>query len=374
MQPARLDRVKPRAFHRQPAHHNPHPAGALHRAVMRPNPRPHGSTDVPGGVVPHQHPYTLALRSEPVGPPGQKVGGDAADRAAFDKAQQHPILVGAQQPVAGQSFGLGIVLRSCFGLEPQRLAPGVHRRLRQAAPPDLVGIAHHPVGVAGRQADQAVAPVFLSAYCGSGLVIHVFARRQPTPSRLSASRMVSRLTRSAVTPCSAQTSAAKASVQVERALPNWRGLWCKSAFSRSLRSASKSLAAACGRRDCMATTANPRVSNARTTLRTACGLHPTAVAMTVVVSPRAEAKSMWQRRTVNPSDDRRPACKAWRSGPLNSRTKRGFIPQHMTQARHPNNVGWNCTSDAARLDEELQQAISDLYKVTASTFRQFRLV
>ena len=33
--------------------------------------------------------------------------------------------------------------------------------------------------------------VFLSAYCGSGLVIHILARRQPTPSRLSASRMVS---------------------------------------------------------------------------------------------------------------------------------------------------------------------------------------
>jgi len=31
----------------------------------------------------------------------------------------------------------------------------------------------------------------LRAYCGSGLVIHSFARRQPTPSRLSASRMVS---------------------------------------------------------------------------------------------------------------------------------------------------------------------------------------
>src|SRR4051794_5347050 len=197
--------------------------------------------------------------------------------------------------------------------------------------------------MAGRQANQAVTPVFLSAYCGSGLVIQVFARRQPTSSRWSASRMVSRLTRSAVIPCSAQTSAARASVQVERALPNWRGLWCKSAFSRWLRSASKSLAAVCGRRDCRATTANPRVSNARRTLCTACGLQPTAWAMTVVVSPRAEAKSMWQRRTVNPSDDRRPACKAWRSGPLNSRTKRGFIPQHMTQARHPNNVRWNCT-------------------------------
>src|SRR3954447_13278158 len=42
----------------------------------------------------------LALRAEPVGPPGQKVRGAAADRAALDKAQQHSILVGAQQPVA----------------------------------------------------------------------------------------------------------------------------------------------------------------------------------------------------------------------------------------------------------------------------------
>src|SRR3954451_25030611 len=344
MQPARLDRIEPGAFHRQPTHQDPDPAGALHRAVMRPNPRLHGPADVPGGIVPHQHPHALALRSEPAGTPGQKVRGDAADRAAFDKAQQHSILVGPQQPVAGQSFGLRIVLRPCFGFEPQRLAPGVHRRLRQAAPPDLVGIAHHPLRVAARQADQAVTPVFLSAYCGSGLVIQVLARRQPTPSRLSASRMVSRLTRSAVIPCSAQTSAARASVQVERALPNWRGLWCKSAFSRSLRSVSKTLAAVCGRRDCMATTANPRVSNARTTLRTACGLHPTAFAMMVVVSPRAEAKRMWQRRTVNPSGERRPACKAWRSGPLNSRTKRGFIPQEMPHTLPPNNVRGNCIS------------------------------
>src|SRR4051812_19846990 len=310
---------------------------------MPPNPRPHRLADVPGGVVPHQPPHALAVLGQLVGNPGQKLDRDAADWAPLDKAQQHPILVGPQEPVAGQSLGLRIVLRPRFGVQPQRLAPAGHRRLRQAAPPALVGIAHPPVGVASRQADQAVTPVFLSAYCGSGLVIHVFARRQPTPSRLSASRMVSRLTRSAVIPCSAQTSAARASVQVERALPNWRGLWCKSAFSRWLRSASKSLAAVCGRRDCRATTANPRVSNARTTLRTACGLQPTAWAMTVVVSPRAEAKSMWQRRTVNPSDDRRPACKAWRSGPLNSRTKRSFIPQHMTQARHPNNVRWNCT-------------------------------
>src|SRR4051812_6942397 len=312
---------------------------------MRPDPPLHRLADVPGGVVAHQHPYALAVFRQSVSDPGQEGGGHAADRASFDKAQQHPILIGPQKPIAGQSLGLRIVLRPCFGFQPQ-CPPGVHRRLRQAAPPDLIGIAHHPVGVPGRQADQAVTPVFLSAYCGSGLVIHVFARRQPTPSRLSASRMVSRLTRSAVIPCSAQTSAARASVQVERALPNWRGLWCKSAFSRWLRSASKTLAAVCGRRDCMATTANPRVSNARTTLRTACGLPPTAFAMMVVVSPRAEANRMWQRRTVNPSGERRPACKAWRSGPLNSRTKRGFIPQEMPHTLPPNNVRGNCTKDS----------------------------
>src|SRR5215218_7562466 len=114
----------------------------------------------------------------------------AASRSAPANAPQHSILIGPQPPIAGQSLGLRIVLGPRFGFQPQR-PPGVHRRLRQAAPPDLVGIAHHPVGVASRQADQAVAPVFLSAYCGSGLVIHIFARRQPTPSRLSASRMVS---------------------------------------------------------------------------------------------------------------------------------------------------------------------------------------
>src|SRR3954465_2250591 len=83
--------------------------------------------------------------------------------------------------------------------------------------PRCLGTASAPVSFADL--------VFLSAYCGSGLVIQVSARRQPTPSRLSASRMVSRLTRSAVIPCSAQTSAARASVHVERAFPDWRGLW-----------------------------------------------------------------------------------------------------------------------------------------------------
>src|SRR3954470_20434823 len=70
VQPARLDRVAPGAFHRQPTHQDPDPAGALHRVVMRPDPRLHRSADMPGSIVPHQHPYALAFRGEPVGPPG----------------------------------------------------------------------------------------------------------------------------------------------------------------------------------------------------------------------------------------------------------------------------------------------------------------
>jgi hypothetical protein len=41
---------------------------------------------------------------------------------------------------------------------------------------------------------------------------------------------------------------------------------------------------------------------------------------------------------VNPSDERSPARKAWRSGSLNSRTKRGFIPQQMPHSLQSNNV------------------------------------
>src|SRR3954463_1997864 len=74
--------------------------------------------DVPSGVVPHQHPHALAILRQRVGSPGQKVGGNTADRASFDKAQQHPILIGAPEPVASQSLGLRIVLRPRFGFQP----------------------------------------------------------------------------------------------------------------------------------------------------------------------------------------------------------------------------------------------------------------
>ena len=75
---------------------------------------------------------------------------------------------------------------------------------------------------------------FFGAYCGSGLVIQRFARRQPTPSRPSASRMVSSLTRSAVIPCSKRPRRPGPTSKLV-GLPNVRGLWCKSARRRSAR-------------------------------------------------------------------------------------------------------------------------------------------
>jgi hypothetical protein len=105
--------------------------------------------------------------------------------------------VGAQQPLTAERFGIGIPFR--YHLRPQVQGsfgrPGVQGGVRQPAPPGLIDKPQDPVGMLGRQLHQPVAALFLRMYCGSGLVIHRLARRQLTPSRLRAWRMVSMLTR-----------------------------------------------------------------------------------------------------------------------------------------------------------------------------------
>lgn len=81
--------------------------------------------------------------------------------------------------------------------------------------------------------DQAFQLFFLSAYCGSGLLIQSLARCQPTPSRFSAWRTVSMQIGPSHTPRSWQTSAANPSVQVLCDFPRVRGLWCSSARNAS---------------------------------------------------------------------------------------------------------------------------------------------
>jgi len=99
----------------------------------------------------------------------------------------------------------------------------VQRRLRQPAPPALVGKAHRPVGTGLGQGDQAVAALLFWVYAGSGLVIQALARRQRMPCRASVARTVSSLTREAVMPSRYAVSAASSSVQTLLRWPNSRG-------------------------------------------------------------------------------------------------------------------------------------------------------
>jgi hypothetical protein len=87
-------------------------------------------------------------------------------------------------------------------------------------------------------------------------VIQRLARRQFTPNRLSAWRIVSMLTGYGVNPRSQQTSAAKRSVQVLRGLPKARGRWCSSVCNGL---ASSTRRVRLGRRDWACTAEPPRV-------------------------------------------------------------------------------------------------------------------
>jgi hypothetical protein len=105
--------------------------------------------------------------------------------------------------------------------------PGVHARQGKATPPHLVEIANGPVRLLTGPADQPVASVFFSRYCGSGLVIQCLARFQLVFSRLRARRTLSSETSWEMIPCSKLTWAASSRVQVLRSWPKSRGLRCE---------------------------------------------------------------------------------------------------------------------------------------------------
>src|SRR4051812_253088 len=173
VQPLGLDRVEPRALARQPADQEAAAAaGLLDRAIARPDPVPHLAADVPGGVVPDQDQHPDAVGREVLGDPGEEGAGHRADRPPVDEAQQHPLVRGQPQAVAGEGLGVGVGAVGGVQAEAQALTrrPGVQRRLRQAREPDLVGEAERPARPAARQPDQAVAATFLRASAGSGLV------------------------------------------------------------------------------------------------------------------------------------------------------------------------------------------------------------
>ena len=298
----------------QGAHEEADASRPLRALIVLPNPGPDGRAGMPRGIVPDQDPGRLAFRVQPGTGPGQELGGEGRDGAVLDKAQPDVVRIGAHHPVTGQRFGLGIVLvggpfEQTHGL---RRAPRVHVGLRQPRPPDFIHIPHDPGGLRLRPATQPVPPLFFRWYAGSRLVIQSRARRHFTPRRNKAWRIVSSLTRQAVSWCSKQTSAASSRVHVERALPKVRGERCKSARSCWRLSASSSGRALLGREDWRCKQATPRAAKARRTLRTVWSVQPTCWAIWGARRPAALANTIWLRRNVKASQARSPA-RTWRS-------------------------------------------------------------
>src|SRR5262245_3178582 len=247
MHPFGLNRIEPRAFHRQPKGHAAYPvACGFHLLIVLAQPGAYRRTLVPRCTNPNQVQRSEPSDPETFTPPGQDRHGHRTHRAALHKPEQH--LVGMrwsgaqQQPITGQGLWVCLLLGTCQGIQSgdtASLAPAMLRGVGQAAPPHLISKAQPPGGLGMRQAHQAVPTIFFRRYAGSGLVIQCLARFQRTPSWAIAARMVSALTRRCVSPWSKLTSAASARVHTLVAWPKTRGLWCKSSRSRSRPSASK---------------------------------------------------------------------------------------------------------------------------------------
>jgi hypothetical protein len=150
------------------------------------------------------------------------------------------------------------------------------------------------------------------------------ARFHEIPSRFKANRMHSPLTCRGVRPSSKLTSAASSKVHRLVSLPKSRGLRWSSSFNRSACSSPTNGWTVLGRREPACRAATPRSLKALMALRTVCSPHPANSAMCGAVSPRELARTIWQRRTVNGSDDLNPLANSRSSSSLSSCTKIGF--------------------------------------------------
>src|SRR5438067_3601515 len=347
MRPLRLDRIEPRALARQVAGQDPHAlAGGLHLPMVGADPLAHRAAAMPGRIVPHQQQGLLPCGRQFAAAPRQKLDRARAHRPAGHKAQPDrlgPAAVGRgpadQQAVARQRFRIRVVFRDRLFDQPPRLVrrgPRVQGRLRQAAPPDLVLEPQGPGRVGRHQADQAIARTFFRAYPGSGLVIQRLARCQRMPKRSKVARIVSPLTRSAVSPRSKLTSAANSRVHTLVGFPKVRGLWCNRARSASPRAASKATWNRWGRDEPRRSAAGPRALKATMALRTVWASQPRWRAIWGACSPRALASRIWDRRWTKASDERNPATNWARSASVTGRTYTGcFILLSITHTRRP---------------------------------------
>ena len=318
MDPLRFNGIEPGALcgeqERQDTYALARPLDLL---IVLANPLPHHLADMPGGVVPDQQPLPFSLGCQALTTRLQELDRDRAHRSSGDKAQPdlrtvwviwRPFL--PQDPIAGQGFGIGVALwpglfHQAYGV-PFAL-PGLHTRQRKTAPPHFVLEAGGPIRLLTGPGDQPIACVFLSRYCGSGLVIQCLARFQFVPNRLRARRTLSPETRVGVIPRWKLTWAASGKVHTLVWWPQSRGLRCKRSCSASTASSLNVVRSRCGREEPSCNTSSPWALKPWITLRTVCRWQPNWLARAVARWPRSEASRIWQRRKTKASFERNPA-------------------------------------------------------------------
>src|SRR5205814_8678652 len=162
MHPPRFNGVEPGTLAGQWTDDQATATFALDTLVVGFEPLPYHFTAMPGGIIPDQQQRLLAMMDHAISDPGQIVAGHLADRPPVDKAQQHRIRLGQEEPVARESLAVQVCCGRLFFHEAQGLVlrPGVQRRLSQAAPPDFILEAQRPGGLPHGQADQSVATIF----------------------------------------------------------------------------------------------------------------------------------------------------------------------------------------------------------------------
>src|SRR5918995_996308 len=171
--PLGLDGVQPRTLLRKKATHDPHPTAAVFDLpVVFSEPSPDLLGDVPARVVPDEHQHFLARRLELFGAPRKEPHRYTAHGPAVDEPQPHLAAdLGQVEPVAGDRFGIGVVLSDrlldhTMGLSP--LGEAAEGRQGHPAPPALVLKAYGPLRVPVGHLHQSVAPPFFFRRGGRG--------------------------------------------------------------------------------------------------------------------------------------------------------------------------------------------------------------
>jgi hypothetical protein len=159
--------VQPRTLGGQQAGNYPYSTAVFFdMAVVGGDPASHRSAFMPACVVPDQEQSLLASPLELVATPPHKLCGYGAQRPTIHESQPPLIKLRQIKPVAGESFGVGIVLCGLLLEEAHRptcLLPGMHRGSLKAAEPTLVLETQNPLRMGLGEPDQPIStPFFLS--------------------------------------------------------------------------------------------------------------------------------------------------------------------------------------------------------------------